>query len=756
MNSRKPLALLLSLSLAMASTPSFAWGSPKAKDKVGATAAAAASATSYDDLPAGSYVPGELLVLYRDGSTQGDVMRTQSQTEGVGRVLSVQSVGDEVTGSTLATLSLDEGASMDEAVDALNDDPSVLVAQPNFVYHTASAARTSADFSALVAPALVPQTSNYTDDPYSSDQSYLASIKAPEAWKVVGDLRSSSNRPAVVVIDAGFDSHHPDLTSNLLEAYDITDQDSIVDDTMTTSSSSYGHGTHVAGLISATANNGIGIAGASNGAGLVLVKLWNDHARSGLEMTTDTLVKAYEWVINGKSAQGGTPASDYNVRVINVSLGMEMSESEYNSDDRLVLTRMDDAMRAGIVTVGAAGNKGPSAPAYNYFPGDYRGMVSVMSLNSSDTLLPTSNYNLTDDHRKDVCAPGQALLSTWPTTVVTSKQGYRENTGTSMASPLVAGVFAMMFAAKPSLTASQAVDLLFENTQDLGEAGWDRTFGYGKVNAEAAVRAAAGLKPATPDTPETADTPQSPVTPQSPLSPTTPASPDTPDSPTTPESPQTPDSPVSPSTPTSPASPATPVSPSTPATPDEPVRTNTWITNPDGTRSYLNERGERVRGWHAINGSWYWFDQDTNMVTGWRWISTNWYYFNRDGVMQTGWQWIDDKWFWFDRSGAMAEDWRWIDNAWYHFGASGVAGAMDRGWIFTGGRWYLLRSDGVMLTGWQWDRSWFYLGTDGSMRIGWHWIDGHWYLFNGSGRMQTGWVWDNGWLFLGPDGALRW
>jgi hypothetical protein len=237
-------------------------------------------------------------------------------------------------------------------------------------------------------------------------------------------------------------------------------------------SRNYNHGTHVAGIVSAKANNGVGVAGVSYDAGLMLIKVATDSG----SLNTKNLVKAYDYVIQNASA--------YNVRVVNVSMGVNT-----NQVDLALNNKMTEAFERGIVTVAAAGNSDITGGVLPYaeYPGDEASVVSVMNLQLQGTSLtryPTSNYNLPGMSNKNVSAPGTDIQSTY------ANSGYSNKTGTSMAAPCVSGVLAMMFATRPGLAADDAISVLYSTATDLGSEGFDAETGYGEVNAAAAVDAA--------------------------------------------------------------------------------------------------------------------------------------------------------------------------------------------------------------------------------------------------------------------------
>ena len=134
------------------------------------------------------------------------------------------------------------------------------------------------------------------------------------------------------------------------------------------------------------------------------------------------------------------------------------------------------------------------------YPGDYDACLSVINLGGSDfsSRYSSSNYNMpgttesTPNATKDISAPGTRICSTY-------QGGYASLTGTSMASPMVAGVAALCFAADPSLSPDDVIGVLEGTATDLGAEGWDEETGYGRVDAEAALRQVMGLPEPEPE-----------------------------------------------------------------------------------------------------------------------------------------------------------------------------------------------------------------------------------------------------------------
>lgn len=308
-----------------------------------------------------------------------------------------------------------------------------------------------------------------TNDPGVTEQWALTSINAFSAW----DHAKVEQTVTVAILDLGCDVYHEDLAANIVDYYnafaavhggDINDMSPYLDN--------FNHGTHVAGIIAGVSDNGVGITGTSYNARILPIKVVDD---ANGEADTQTLVHAYDYILSH--------ADDYNIRVINISMGAlgAVNEDEF-------LQKIDEAYARGIVTVAAAGNGNASwVPPYDCYPGDYHTVVSVINLEQAESGVSrylTSNFNATNEQDKNISAPGTGILSTIP------GNGYGYMTGTSMATPQVSSVLALEFTANPALTAQEAVDILYATARDIGVSGWDATYGYGEVDANAAVLAA--------------------------------------------------------------------------------------------------------------------------------------------------------------------------------------------------------------------------------------------------------------------------
>jgi subtilisin family serine protease len=320
----------------------------------------------------------------------------------------------------------------------------------------------------LVRPQAAP------NDPRYPEQWALHKIGAPTAWSVL----TTTAVITVAVIDSGVDLTHPEFAGRILPGWNFVDKSANTND-------DYGHGTHVAGIIAAAGNNAIGVAGLAWQAMILPLKVLNS---SGAGYGSD-LILAID------------AARERGARIVNISLGT-------NANSTALQEAIDRAVAAGILIVAAAGNSGASGNAAVY-PGASLGVLSVAATDSNDRRAAFS----TRGSMVGVAAPGVGVVSTY------RDGGYTSMSGTSMASPMVAGLAALIWSRTPSLTAAQVREQILESSVDLGPAGRDDEFGAGRIDAAAWARRATGLPlldpsptppPATP-TPRPSPTPPSPT-----------------------------------------------------------------------------------------------------------------------------------------------------------------------------------------------------------------------------------------------------
>ncbi|MFW9996967.1 MAG: S8 family serine peptidase [Candidatus Odinarchaeota archaeon] len=260
----------------------------------------------------------------------------------------------------------------------------------------------------------------------------------------------------VAVIDTGIDYTHSDLNDNYQGGYDFVNGDSDpMDD--------HGHGTHCAGIIAAE-DNGAGVIGVAPQAQLYGVKVLNS-AGSG---TYSDIISGIDWARNN------------GMDVISMSLGGSSGTSALES-------ALINANNAGIVIAAASGNDYSGSISY---PARYASTIAVGATDSSDTRASFSNYG----NELDVTAPGVNIYST------VAGGGYQTMSGTSMATPMVSGVVALMLSKDPTLTPAEVRSILHSTSLDLGSTGFDIYYGYGRVQADEAVAAVGGVPDTTPPT----------------------------------------------------------------------------------------------------------------------------------------------------------------------------------------------------------------------------------------------------------------
>ena len=409
--------------------------------------------------------------------------------------LAVTNQIESADGSTLAVADVTDDMRTSEAVAAAQEVPGVVSVQPNFVYRLVDevpagalneSAASIADEQAkgdedISTQALGMPNDDYVytldpNEPYN--QYWLYNTRITRAWNLV----HTDNTVTVATLDTGVDFDHADLEDNLLMDYAW---DAFNDKPLSASvpnGDRIGHGTMVAGVISARANNGIGLAGASFNATILPVKVFNDAGAP--EATTASVLSGYKYVVDL-----ATSKTVPNLRVINASFGSYNTypSSGYCLKDEALRKAIVSAKNAGIVTVCSGGNGKDGEPRTdNIYPADFDECVAVTALNTDNTNCYWSDYN----KKKNISAPG-LLITTTDTT-----GGYSKASGTSMAAPIVSGVFALLFAAEPVATVDDACRAVYATATPISDAENDRTDisgSHGAIDASAAVEALEGL-----------------------------------------------------------------------------------------------------------------------------------------------------------------------------------------------------------------------------------------------------------------------
>jgi subtilisin family serine protease len=342
-------------------------------------------------------------------------------------------------------LRLTPGSDVLQATEVLSRNPAVAFAEPDYLAHV------------IATP----------NDPQYSDQWGLVQINASAAW----EQSTGSSDVVIAVIDAGLDTSHPDLASQLWEnpgeiAGNGQDDDNngcvddlhgwnIVDDSANLSDST-GHGTQVAGVIAAETNNGEGIAGVC----------WNCHLMV-VKVTQSGGVANYSDI-----AAGVAYAAQKGAEVINLSLGGY-------ADSVTLRTAIEEAAETAVV-IGGAGNDNKTDP---FYPAAYDEVLAVAGTTDSDAKVTTSNYGIW----VDVSAPGEAIKTTF------DGGGYGDASGTSMAVPFVSGL-AGLLKSKHTDWSPELVQAHIVNTaDDIDDVnpGYEGQLGSGRIDASGSMTKAA-------------------------------------------------------------------------------------------------------------------------------------------------------------------------------------------------------------------------------------------------------------------------
>lgn len=417
------------------------------------------------DAEYGDYEKGKVLVAV-DETTD---MQHLDEVLATSDLVETKSVSDQDISGGFVRVDINGDVPIKQILSELKDEG--FAAQPNYIYYPAEDEVTSSAVS--------------VNDPSSSNQWLLESVDAYRAWEIAKCKEDAASSPkvSVAVIDTGCLVAHEDLINNIRAVYNSATSELGVDKV----ADSIGHGTHVAGIVAADANNGKGVAGVSYDAGLVIIKASIGDTKS---FSTETLAQAYTWLMTNSGAQ--TNAQRNNVRVINMSVG---GKGSIDSDD-VLYQKITQAKNAGILTVCAAGNADAGAtPPFDCIPGDYKDCFTVINLAQGSNAQPndssgtsyvtrssTSNYNVSSgelSQAKNISAPGAKIYSTYNG----GTSSYGSLSGTSMASPAVAGIAALLFAYDSSLSADEVREVLEQTATDIGAEGWDRETGYGEIDA---------------------------------------------------------------------------------------------------------------------------------------------------------------------------------------------------------------------------------------------------------------------------------
>lgn len=405
------------------------------------------------------------------GSLGSEILLTfdvENQTESVFQAMGIQdSEAIEMRQDPkLATLSV---------IKELRRRPDVLFADPNYV---------------------VQHCATHPDDTYYNLQWHYPQVNLPRAW----DITTGSSNVIVAVVDTGVLMGHPDLSGRLTnDGYDFISQTSMSNDgdgidndpddpgdSHTPGSSSF-HGTHCAGTVAASTNNGRGLAGTA----------WNTRIMPIRTLgvgggTMYDILQGVRYAAGMQNDSGTVPANTADI------ISMSLGGGGYSQTTQDLFTQVRNA---GVILIAAAGNDATNTPHY---PAAYDGVMGVSAVDINSSLASYSNFG----SYVDIAAPGGDSGDqdgdgyadrVWSTCGDDSsgteiQYVYAAKSGTSMATPHVAGVVSLMKAQDPTLTPVQ-LDSYLQNghiTNDIGNPGRDNYYGYGLIDAYKAVQVTPG------------------------------------------------------------------------------------------------------------------------------------------------------------------------------------------------------------------------------------------------------------------------
>ncbi|HYZ93823.1 MAG TPA: S8 family serine peptidase [Actinomycetota bacterium] len=307
---------------------------------------------------------------------------------------------------------------------------------------------------AVVAPTASAATDQFADSLWG-----MQKIRARAAWAA-----GTGKGVTVAIIDSGVDPNHEDLAKNIVGGYDVVDKDFDPRD-------EEGHGTHVAGIVAAVANNGLGVAGVAPAAKIMPIRVLDTDGAGSQSDIEDGV----HWAV------------DHGAQVVNLSLGADVIV-EFLSGGTLT-DAVNYAWSKGVIPVVSAGNDG-------LFRSELRGAKAlvVTATTPDDRIAPYATgvgfaeWGIAAPGGTDDGGEKNMILSTfWDRT---GKRKYAYQMGTSMAAPHVAGAAALLRGM--GLSPQQTVNRLLSTAKDLGPRGRDSTFGAGRLDVKAATLGQAG------------------------------------------------------------------------------------------------------------------------------------------------------------------------------------------------------------------------------------------------------------------------
>ncbi|HEY4142521.1 MAG TPA: S8 family serine peptidase [Pseudolabrys sp.] len=369
-------------------------------------------------------VPDEVVLEIPNTVTPAQINALQQRF----RLTRIESQTFALTGTTIYRWRVPRDITVPRAVQAIEGDPRVATAQPNYLFTLQQDAQ----------PAKIE--TNIDAAPAGDPAQYgLDKLRLRQAQNI-----AKGDNVLVAVIDSGIDAAHPELGGAIVQSYDATGDKAPV--------KPHAHGTAMASLIVAHGK----LLGSAPRAHILAIRAF-DPAGKTAEGTTFSILKGLNFAV----ANGA--------RVINMSFAGPADPAIHRS--------LEAARKKGIVLVAAAGNEGAKSPPM--YPGADPNVIAVSATDADDLILEQSNRG----NYIAVAAPGSQIMVAIP------DGGYEMSSGTSHAAAEVSGIVALMLEHKPGMTPDQARATLLATAKDIGAPGRDPLFGAGLVDAYAAITA---------------------------------------------------------------------------------------------------------------------------------------------------------------------------------------------------------------------------------------------------------------------------
>lgn len=393
-------------------------------------------------------VPGKINVKYKNGLES-------SKKNYISSRFSASSFNtDNELG--LTQIGLPEGADIMSAINELKKDPDVEYAEPVYKYNI--------DYIESSNISVAQAVYNVNDPRYLSNEQWgLSKINIAEAWDKTKNNIDDRKNTIMAIVDSGVDYDHEDLAASMIQGkkfLNLSDSglngaENLSADNLADTNDDNGHGTHVAGIAAALDDNGKGIAGVAGYVKIMPVKVLDNHGAG----TSNDMIAGIKW------------AANHGANVINLSFGRP---SHTVANGKVVDTGLQAeydaiqyAISKGTVVFAAAGNEGDTSMDY---PANYNNVFAVGAIDSSEAIASFSNTG----PGLNAVAPGVDILSTY------NDGGYTLKSGTSMASPFVSGLAALMKSADKSLTYGDIYAILTSGARDKGNYN---SYGAGIINA---------------------------------------------------------------------------------------------------------------------------------------------------------------------------------------------------------------------------------------------------------------------------------